>query len=430
MNLEGFKETEMGMIPEDWDVKKFSEVAEIKHGYQFRNYDFTKEGIKVFKITQIKSNGVIDVSSCDFIDKNRLKEFERVLIKKGDILMALTGATIGKIARFNNINEPLLQNYRVGNFIPIKEHILSKDYLYYYLSSNYFFNQILARQTQSAQQNIGKDEINNMLIILPDIAQQQSIAKILTSLDSKIELNQKMNQTLEEIGQAIFKQWFIHYEFPNDEGKPYKSSYSEMVDSELGKIPNGWEVVSVSDAVELNPKLKVERDIEKIHVPMAGLSKNSMIITEFEMRNSNSGAKFQNYDTLFARITPSAEHGKTGFVQFLNSDEEVAIGSTEFIVMRSKTLNPYYVYCLARYEKLRKHAINSMTGTSGRQRVQNDCFNSFFIAQPIEEVLFKFEQLMSPIFKKIELLNRENQNLSFLRDSLLPKLISGKIRVK
>ena len=106
----------LGLIPENWTIKKFDEVVELIHGYQFRTADFTKSGVKVFKITQIKGDGIIDISNCDFIAKERLDNFNKNIIKYDDILMALTGATIGKIARFKS-KEICLQNYRVGKFI-------------------------------------------------------------------------------------------------------------------------------------------------------------------------------------------------------------------------------------------------------------------------------------------------------------------------
>src|SRR5688572_5751478 len=114
-------------IPNDWSVSEFQNVAELKHGYQFRNYDYTEEGIKIFKITQIEGDGKINIANCSTIDKNRLDQFDRVVLNRGDILMALTGATIGKIAKFNT-EELLLQNYRVGNFLPLNSDVLDKEY--------------------------------------------------------------------------------------------------------------------------------------------------------------------------------------------------------------------------------------------------------------------------------------------------------------
>ena len=148
-----------------------------------------------------------------------------------------------------------------------------------------------------------------------------------------------------------------------------------------------------------------------------------MIIKGNEYRSGNSGTKFKNNDTLFARITPSLENGKTGYVQFLDDENPIGFGSTEFIVLRSKTLSPEYVYCLARSNSFRDNAIKSMTGATGRQRVQNSCFDNYFFAQPSEDVLGKFTEVVRPMFELIDSLHRKNLNLRQQRDLLLPKLI-------
>ncbi len=124
----------------------------------------------------------------------------------------------------------------------------------------------------------------------------------------------------------------------------------------------GWEIKRMPECVDINPRVAVPRDGEKPFLPMGSLSTDSMIINSIESRTGNSGAKFQNGDTLFARITPCLENGKTGFVQFLPDAEAVAFGSTEFIVLRSQTLTPEFVYCLARSDEFRANAIKSMTG--------------------------------------------------------------------
>ena len=149
-----------------------------------------------------------------------------------------------------------------------------------------------------------------------------------------------------------------------------------------------------------------------------------------EAREGNSGSKFKNGDTLFARITPCLENGKTGFVQFLPTDDTVACGSTEFIVLRSRTVCPEYVYLMARSSEFRDNAIKSMSGATGRQRVQEACFNRFFIAQPDNDTLVRFKGIVGPMFRLIHSLSSRNLNLRTARDFLLPKLISGRISVE
>jgi type I restriction enzyme S subunit len=186
---------------------------------------------------------------------------------------------------------------------------------------------------------------------------------------------------------------------------------------------------TMPDAVILRPPLPVPKNKQIPFVSMGSLANDSMLISEIEYRSKASGARFQNGDTLFARITPCLENGKTGFVQFLQTDDIVACGSTEFIVLRSKTLCPEYVYLMARSDSFRDNAIKSMSGATGRQRVREECFDQFFLAQPTDEILMRFQECARPKFKLIQSLNHRNQVLRRTRDLLLPKLISGEVDV-
>ena len=197
-----------------------------------------------------------------------------------------------------------------------------------------------------------------------------------------------------------------------------------MVDSELGQIPEGWEVKPMPQAVEVRPRLPVPKNDQVPFIPMGSLSENSMLIGEIETRSKASGSRFQNGDTLFARITPCLENGKTGYVQFLPADDGICCGSTEFIVLRSRTVCPEYVYLMARSDPFRDNAIKSMSGATGRQRVRDECFHQFFLAQPPQLLLEKFQSITRPQFQLIRSLNIRNQTLRQTRDLLLQKLLS------
>lgn len=188
-------------------------------------------------------------------------------------------------------------------------------------------------------------------------------------------------------------------------------------------------MTAASEAIFINPKTPVPRDTKKPFVPMKSATEHSMLITDVEEKTGNSGAKFKNGDTLFARITPCLENGRTGFVQFLPNDDEIAFGSTEFIVLRSKTLNPYFVYLLVQTRDFREHAIKSMTGATGRQRVINQCFDDYLLPVPNKIILDRFKSTVAPLFRKAQNLSKKNINLRQTRDLLLPKLISGEIDV-
>src|SRR5712692_9945468 len=242
---------------------------------------------------------------------------------------------------------------------------------------SYFLRTLnLARQnTAGAVPGLNRNALHLLPVRIPPLPTQRKIAAILSAYDDLVENNTRRIAILEEMAQSLYREWFVHFRFPGHEKKG-------MVESPLGMIPERWEVVKFSTAVEIDPPTRIPKEGEKPFVSMANLSSVSMLIDSYEMRSGNGGSKFKNDDTLFARITPCLENGKTGYVQFLPSDRAVAFGSTEFIVLRSKTLCPEYVYLLARSHAFRDNAIKSMSGASGRQRVKESCFEQFLIAQP------------------------------------------------
>jgi type I restriction enzyme S subunit len=200
-------------------------------------------------------------------------------------------------------------------------------------------------------------------------------------------------------------------------------------DSELGPIPTGWKVKPLPSAIEINPRRPLSKGIVAPYLDMKNLPTQGPSALEVVSRQFSSGAKFQNGDTLLARITPCLENGKTGFVDFLSMNQ-IGWGSTEFIVLSPiPPLPPLFGYLLARSEKLRTHAIQSMTGTSGRQRVPEECFNQLFLAIPSPDINNKFGDLISPLFAKIKANTEQSRTLTTLRDTLLPKLLSGEISV-
>ena len=316
-------------------------------------------------------------------------------------------------------------HYVVSNFWPLNTTLYVQDFkgndvrFVSYLLQTLDFG---SRSGAAAVPGVNRNDLHRLPIVLPDVEEQRRIASILSAYDDLIENNTRRIAILEELARRIYEEWFVRFRFPGHE-------QVKMVESELGLIPEGWQVVTASFAITVNPKVRVPKEGLKPFVPMGSLSENSMLISDIEEREGNSGSKFQNGDTLFARITPCLENGKTGFVQFLPSDDAVAFGSTEFIVLRSRTLCPEYVYALARSDEFRGNAIKSMSGATGRQRVKEACFDSFVLAQPDAETLQGYGETVRPIFAMIRTLAAKNANLRATRDLLLPKLISGELDV-
>ena len=276
------------------------------------------------------------------------------------------------------------------------------------------------------------------------LPEQRAIAHVLGTLDDKIELNRRMNETLEAMARALFKSWFVDFEpvrakmegrwrpgesLPGLPADLYDLFPDRLVDSELGEIPEGWEVKALGEVVELNPKEPMRRGTVAPYLDMAALPTSGPSPDEAVLREFKSGTRFRNGDTLLARITPCLENGKTAFVQSLPEDT-VGWGSTEFIVMRAIPPVPSeYPYLLGRDMDFREHAIQSMTGTSGRQRVQVDALAPYLLPFPPSDVWATFGSLVSPMFANIEITRKDSRLLAAQRDALLPGLVSGEVRV-
>jgi type I restriction enzyme S subunit len=286
---------------------------------------------------------------------------------------------------------------------------------------------------------LSRDTFGSQLFPLPPIAVQKAIVRILGALDDKIELNRRMNATLESIARALFQSWFVDFDPVRAklDGRPptgmdkatadlFPDSFEE---SSLGCIPKGWKAVPLPEAVEVNPRRTLKSGSIAPYLDMKNLPTRGHSAEEVVERVFSSGTKFQNGDTLLARITPCLENGKTGYVDFLKEDQ-VGWGSTEYIVFTPKPpLPPQYGYLLARSDALRTHAIQNMTGTSGRQRVPSDCFEKFPLALPTPAIARRFDELTAPLMGKIKNNSTESRTLATLRDTLLPKLLSGELTV-
>jgi type I restriction enzyme S subunit len=382
----------------------------------FRNIQFTGIGRPVIKIAEIK-NGVSGQTK--FTDA----EYERCyFVTAGDMLFSWSGQpeTSIDVSWWHGPDGWL--NQHIFKVQP-NEDLCDRHFFYYllkYLKPS--FIAIASNKQTTGLGHVTTRDLQNIQVGIPPLPEQRAIAAILGALDDKIELNRQMNETLEAMARALFKSWFVDFETFRNQG---------MQDSPLGPIPRGWQCVVVSEAVDINPPRKLERRVNATYVEMSALPTASARILETIRRPfSGSGSRFTNGDILLARITPCLEHGKTAIVDFLQ-DGEIGWGSTEFIVLGPKSpLSMPFNYCLARHPDFRAHAIQAMTGTSGRQRVDPGCFDHYWLAVPPASVAEQFEHRVSPWFQKMKANDEQSVALGTIRDTLLPKLLSGEIRVK
>ncbi|MFO7857794.1 MAG: restriction endonuclease subunit S, partial [Ectothiorhodospiraceae bacterium] len=202
-----------------------------------------------------------------------------------------------------------------------------------------------------------------------------------------------------------------------------------FTDTELGPVPEGWEVMCLEDLAEINPRRTLKKGELAPYLSMSNMPTRGHSPETWEMREFGSGMRFVNGDTLMARITPCLENGKTAFVDVLPEDV-VGWGSTEYIVLRPKRPFPnVYAYCLARLTEFRDFAIKNMTGTSGRQRVPASSLAKFKVVKPSESLAETFGETVVPLFEIMAANYKQMRTLASIRDTLLPKLISGELRV-
>lgn len=386
-------------MPKNWKTYKLAElVTKLGDGIH-GTPKYTDNGEYYF----INGNNLVEDKILIKPDTKRVSkdEYEKHKRELNDrtLLVSING-TIGRVAYYNNEKVMLGKS---ACYFNVKDDV-NKAFIKHVISSKYFIDYLESNYTGSVIKNVSLKSMREMPINLPPLPEQRAIASILSALDDKIENNLAMNKTLEDMAMALYKHWFVDFTAP---------------------IEN-----MLADYVNLNPRLSIKKGEVATYVNMKALPTEGMSVSEVDRVVVKGGAKFQNGDTLLARITPCLENGKTAFVDFLEKGE-IGFGSTEFLVLRAKEgISKYWVYCLSRDTNLVNHAVSCMIGTSGRQRVQNDPFLQYELPKINESLMEEFEIKVEPWFKKVKANTNENKTLTQLRDTLLPKLISGEVRLK
>jgi type I restriction enzyme S subunit len=418
--------------PAEWKKQVLWELAEYINGRAFKPTDFSPFGLRVIKITELKY-GISDTTAL------YEGEYEdRYLLETGDLLFAWSGNPETSLDAFRWRDGQAILNQHIFRVLPREG--TDKIYLYFllkYLRPTFIRT---ARDKATSMGHVKVSDLKRLIAYIPPLPEQRAIAAILGSLDDKIELNRKMNETLEAFVRALFKSWFVDFDpvRAKAEGRQPHGVDTETAalfpnafeDSALGKIPKGWKVVPLPEAIEVNPTRLLSKGKSVPYLDMQNMPTRGHRAIELSSRPFGSGMRFINGDTLLARITPCLENGKTAFVDFLQ-DGQVGWGSTEYIVFHPKPPLPVeYGYYLARGEELRAHAIKNMTGTSGRQRVPASCFDNYLVVVPTPAIAQHFGTLAKSAMAKIRANDEQSQTLATLRDALLPKLMNGEMRVK
>ncbi len=426
----------------DWVEARLETLIDVKHGYAFEGAGIRDEPPGDILLTpgNFAIGGGFKGDKFKYFDGTVPEAY---VLNEGELVVTMTDLskqadTLGYPALVPSTRGPrFLHNQRLGK-VAIKQGAqLDSGFLFYLLRTAEYRREVLASATGTTVKHTSPSRILAYKAAIPPLGEQKVIASILGALDDKIELNRRMNSTLEAMARALFQSWFVDFDPVRAklDGRPPVGMDAETAalfpdafeESAIGLAPRGWSVARLSDAVHVNPRRSLKAGAQAAYLDMKNLPTQGHCAIDIARREFRSGSKFQNGDTLLARITPCLENGKTGLVDFLN-DGEVAWGSTEYIVLAPKrALPPQYVYLLARSDALRAHAIQNMTGTSGRQRVPAECFDSFLVAIPPDGIARKFHDITGPMFVRTRSALAESRSLASLRETLLPKLLSGEV---
>ncbi len=384
--------------------------------------------IKWLKTKELDDIKIYDTE--EKITEEGLKKSSAKLYPKDTIVMAMYGATVGKLGI---IKEEMCTNQACCNMV-VDSNKCNYKFLYYSLLYNR--ESIINLANGAAQQNLSVGVIGDYEINLPSLEEQEKIADILSSLDDKVELNNEMNKTLEEMAQSIFKRWFVDFEFPNEDGEPYKSSGGEMVDSELGMIPKGWEVKTIGDLCEVGSSKRIfMKEYVDSGVPfyrgkeIIEKSKGNSVSTElfitkdrFEEIKEKFGVPNKN-DILLTSV------GTLG-VAYLVDDEDFYFkdGNLTWFKNFKEEVYRYFIYKWITSSEGKK-SIDAITIGSTQKALTINALKGMKLIVPSNDILSLFEGFIKSNISNIRSNNEEKNNLIDIRDSLLPKLMSGEIQI-
>jgi len=399
--------------------------------YPSKEY-FLKEGIPFISATDFKGKifnykGIKHVSNelhFDLLTKGHLKI--------NDVLIVVRGNGIGKVGYFEdeigecNINAQLA-------FIRTNPNELNSEFLYYLFSSSYYLEIIRRFGSGSAQPQLPINRLKLVPVVLKNIIIQRKIAKALSNLDAKIKLNNKINSELEAMAKTIYDYWFVQFDFPDKNGKPYKTSGGKMVFNEelKSEIPEGWEgkrlidlCNKIGDGIHGTPKYVEESEYKFIN---GNNLKNGFIQTNDDTKNVSK----EEYEKYFIDLNDESIllsiNGTLGNLA-VYTDEKVMLGkSSAYINCKSNYRS--YCYQFLKQPHMPKLFWNTATGSTIKN-LSLDSIKKLKIAKPNKNLLEEFDKKIGALDKKRKNIYKENQKLAELRDWLLPMLMNGQVSVK
>lgn len=396
-------------------------------------------GIPIVRVTDVR-NGRISITSPMRVSPKIETSYSRTRLQGGELLLTLVG-TVGETA----VVPVSLRGWNTARavcVIPVQSEI-SAYWIRLALQSPTVRHLIDSRLNTTVQATLNLSDVAKLPITLPPRQERDKISHILGTLDNKIELNQQMNKTLEIMGKTIFKHWFIDFEFLNDDCKPYKSSGGDMANSELGKIPTGWKIVKLQD-ITIRKKFAIVdgpfgTQLHSDEYVPTGISVIKITNLSFDGRFLQDKITYiteEKFNSLIrSAIYPGdillAKTGDTiGKFSILPSYIEKALISSSILKISPDPdkFNKYYIYNIIQKLSERDYW-KSISAGSTRPTITLNDVKDILIIYPPDEIMKQYYLIADAFFETMEKNEIESMTLSKIRDLLLPKLMSGKIRV-
>lgn len=409
--------------------------------------EFVSQGINFIKSESISDSKYLDSEIYEHIDDATDQKLKRSRLNAGDLLFSIAGAYLGKIAIVRESDVPANTNQAVG-IVRLNKNIVDVDYVYYYFSQKHLNSYINKLSSQSSQPNLNLDLLGKLEFNLIDLDSQRKIASVLSALDSKIELNNRINAELEAMAKTIYDYWFVQFDFPNAKGKPYKASGGKMVYNEELKreIPLGWEVVKMSEWINSDKsgdwgKDESEGNFTKKVTCIRGADINGLNgLDELKppvryILDKNSFKILKSHDIIIeiSGGSPTQSTGRLAFITdaTINRFDNPLICSNfcKPISLKNEKLLYNFVYY---WNSLYTNGVffGYEGKTSGIKNLLLDSFvNSFYTVVPDGKIVNQFYDIMENIQKKKQTTLAENQRLAELRDWLLPMLMNGQVKI-
>ena len=424
-----------------FETKPISAGCEFVSGYAFKSKDFAESGFPVIKIKNIQNKQVTLNGDNQFIPKSVITEkLNKFKLTHGDILIAMTGqgsvGRVGKLVLNDKRVTPYL-NQRVGKFVTYP-NVLDKDYLYYVISTSAYESLLFAAGSGSGQPNLSPAIIKGVEIPFPPVKVQESISKILRDLDEKIVTNVQMNQTLEQMAQAIFMSWFVDFdpvkakmngEQPEGMDAATASLFPEKLVSDTG-LPEGWKLSEIGDEVSVvgggTPSKKNDDFWVGGHIhwtsPKDLSGVQDKVLLETASKLTEAGLKKVSSGLLPVDTVLLSSRAPVGYLALAKVPLAVNQG---YIAMRcEKVLPPEFVlqWCVHRMDEIKQRASGSTFAEISKKN-----FKPISVVVPSKDVLNAYQKLVKPLYDAITSNVRQSEQLSNLRDTLLPKLLSGEL---